>query len=99
MDPWENWLDECNWESNSPCKKLIIIARDKRTKEILGGSLWEYFIQAEAYLYCFLYVAETGRGRGLALQLSLRQWQLAEERDKSGKFPFQNIYCEMHDPR
>ena len=79
MDSVESWQRECNWtpKGSSSCKKLVVVARDRATREILGGAVWEYFVKAQSYLFCFLYVAEEGRGKGLGLQLALRVWKAA----------------------
>ena len=100
MDPWESWQRECNWtpKGSSSCKKLVVVARDRATREILGGAVWEYFVKAQSYLFCFLYVAEEGRGKGLGLQLALRVWKAAVSLEQDHGFNFTNIFCEMHDP-
>ena len=52
---------------------------------LVGGSLWEYNIPSQCYLFSYLYMHPSARGKGLGVALALECYKEAVRLEEEGQ--------------
>jgi len=102
LDVWEAELTG----AHPRCRLLACAAlgpaqqgSDASERPVVGGAIWEYFLEAECFLYTYLFLdEEASRGKGLGRQLADAMWVSVRNLLQSEKLNCKAIFVEMHDP-
>jgi hypothetical protein len=105
LDDFDTWADELTGR-HAHCRILSAIAlgekssgKPREERPIIGGALWEYFIEAECFLYTYLFLDPAmSHGRGLGRYIANAMWAAVRRREKNDGWVIRAIFVEMHDP-
>merc|ERR1712046_113740 len=104
VDDVDSWVDALQGR-HQHCTILCVVALGSQLvgqpdseRPVIGGALWEYFKQAECFLYTYLFLDpamphERGTGRRIADAM----WAAARRREREG-LRIRAIFVEFHNP-
>ena len=71
------------------CVKCLYLVQEFDARKdydlLVGGSLWEYNVPSQCYLFTYLYMHPSARGKGLGVALALECWKEACRLEDEGQ--------------